>query len=124
MSVEAKIHADFLHTALRVKDIEGAVRFYTQVVGLKEQRRGGPSVWLDGVQLVGAADSDPSNKGVLDHIGFALHNLDEVVASLRANGVELVEPGVRSTTLPNGQAMRLAFFRDPEGNRIELTERR
>lgn len=122
MSVEAKIHADFFHTALRVRDLEGAIRFYTQVLGLKEQRRGANGVWLDGVQLV-KTEGDTSSKGVLDHIGFALHNLDEVVASLRANGVELEAPGVRETTLPNGQKMRLAFFRDPEGNRIELTER-
>ena len=121
MSVEAKIHADYLHTALRVKDLEGAVRFYTQVVGLREQRRGANGVWLDGVQLV-QAPGETSEKGVLDHIGFALRNLDDVVASLQANNVELEAP-VRETTLPNGQKMRLVFFRDPEGNRIELTER-
>lgn len=123
MSVEAKIHADFLHTALRVRDLEAAVRFYTQIVGLKEQRRGANGVWLDGVQLVQAPpDQDVGAKGVLDHIGFALRNLDDVVASLQANRVELEAP-VRQTTLPNGQSMRLVFFRDPEGNRIELTER-
>jgi catechol 2,3-dioxygenase-like lactoylglutathione lyase family enzyme len=124
LSVEAKIHAEYLHTALRVRDLEGAVRFYTTVVGLNEQRRGANGVWLDGVQLVQApAEQDPANKGVLDHIGFALHNLDEVVESLTTNGVEL-EARVRETTLPNGQPMRLVFFKDPEGNRIELTERR
>jgi catechol 2,3-dioxygenase-like lactoylglutathione lyase family enzyme len=121
LSVRAKIHADYLHTALRVKDLEGAVRFYTQVVGLNEQRRGANGVWLDGVQLV-QAPGDTAEKGVLDHIGFALRNLDEVVASLQANNVELEAP-IRETTLPNGQKMRLVFFRDPEGNRIELTER-
>ena len=128
MAVKAQIVPDYLHTALRVRDLEGALRFYTEVVGLAEQRRGGAdpsrpnSVWLDGVQLVRAESQDTAEKGVLDHIGFSVANIDAIVASVTAAGVELEAP-IRETTLPNGQQMRLVFFRDPEGNRIELTQR-
>jgi catechol 2,3-dioxygenase-like lactoylglutathione lyase family enzyme len=127
VSVRAKIVSEHLHTALRVRDLEGARRFYGEVVGLAETRVGGDparpsSVWLEGIQLVRAEEQDTREKGVLDHIGLSVANLDEIVASLTGGGVALEAP-VRETTLPNGQRLRLVFFRDPEGNRIELTER-
>src|SRR6476661_8102647 len=103
MAVKAAIVPEHLHTALRVRDLEGALRFYSEVIGLQVQRVGGPdpsrpgAVWLQGVQLVRAAEQDTAEK-------------------------ELEGP-IRETTLPDGQKMRLVFFRDPEGNRIELTQR-
>ena len=126
MGVTAKIVTEHLHTALRVRDLERALRFYTEVMGLAETRRGPGerpnSIWLEGVQLVRAAEQDTAEKGVLDHIGFSVANIDAIVESVVAAGTELEAP-IRETTLPNGQTMRLVFFRDPEGNRIELTER-
>ena len=128
MGVKAAIVPEHLHTALRVRDLEGALRFYTEVLGLQVQRVGGPdparpgSVWLQGVQLVRAAEQDTANKGVLDHIGFSVANIDAIVESVVAAGTPLEAP-IRETTLPDGQKMKLVFFRDPEGNRIELTQR-
>ena len=98
------------------------------MIGLAVNRVGGPdpsrpgSVWLEGVQLVRAAEQDTADKGVLDHIGFSVANIDAIVASVVAAGTALEGP-IRETTLPDGQKMRLVFFRDPEGNRIELTQR-
>ena len=127
MSVRARLVPEHVHTALRVRDLEGARRFYGEVVGLAETRVGGDparpsSVWLEGIQLVRAEGQDTAEKGVLDHIGLSVANLDEIVASLETSGVALEAP-VRETALPSGQRMRLVFFRDPEGNRVELTER-
>jgi catechol 2,3-dioxygenase-like lactoylglutathione lyase family enzyme len=128
MAIKAAIVPEHLHTALRVRDLEGALRFYGDVVGLQVQRVGGPdpnrpgSVWLQGIQLVRAAEQDTAEKGVLDHIGFSVANIDEIVESVVAAGTELEGP-IRETTLPDGQKMKLVFFRDPEGNRIELTQR-
>jgi catechol 2,3-dioxygenase-like lactoylglutathione lyase family enzyme len=128
MGVKASIVPEHLHTALRVRDMEGAIRFYTEVMGLQVQRVGGPdpnrpgSVWLQGVQLVRAEEQDTANKGVLDHIGFSVANLDAIVESVVAAGTALEAP-IRESTLPNGLKMKLVFFRDPEGNRIELTQR-
>ena len=128
MGVKAAIVPEHLHTALRVRDLEGALRFYGEVIGLQVQRVGGPdpsrpgSVWLQGIQLVRAEEQDTANKGVLDHIGFSVANIDAIVESVVASGTALEAP-IRETTLPDGQKMRLVFFRDPEGNRIELTQR-
>jgi len=128
MTVRARIVPDYLHTALRVRDLEKALAFYRDVMGLNIQRSGGDparpnSVWLDGIQLVRAETQDTAEKGVLDHIGFSVANVDEIVASVQAAGIAVEGTGVRETTLPNGQKMRLVFFRDPEENRIEVTER-
>jgi catechol 2,3-dioxygenase-like lactoylglutathione lyase family enzyme len=127
VGVKAQIVPEHLHTALRVRDLEGALRFYTEVIGLAVSRTGGPperpnSVWLEGVQLVRAADQDTAEKGVLDHIGFSVANIEAIVESVTAAGTTLEAP-IRETALPNGQTMKLVFFRDPEGNRIELTQR-
>lgn len=126
MAIKAQIVPDHLHTALRVRDLEAALAFYTGVIGLAETRRAAGdrpgSIWLEGVQLVRAAEQDTSEKGVLDHIGFSVANIDAIVASVVAAGTELEAP-IRETTLPNGQKMRLVFFRDPEGDGIELTQR-
>jgi catechol 2,3-dioxygenase-like lactoylglutathione lyase family enzyme len=127
MAFAAEIQPEYLHTALRVRDLERALTFWTDVVGLKVDRVGGDprrpnSVWLQGIQLVRAEAQDTAEKGVLDHIGLSVLNLEAIVERLGASGVPLEAP-VRETTLPSGQKMRLVFFRDPEGNRIELTQR-
>src|SRR5262245_7420070 len=107
MGVRATIVPDHLHTALRVRDFEGAVRFYTEVMGLSVLRVGGPeasrpaSAWLPGLQLVRAAEQDTANKGVLDHIGFSVANLEAIVESVVAAGTELEAP-IRETTLADG----------------------
>lgn len=127
MTVKARIVPENLHTALRVRDFEAALRFYTEVFGLEILRTSGDaarptSAWLPGLQLVRAAEQDTAEKGVLDHIGFSVANIEEIVASLTANGVALEAP-MREMTQPNGQRLRLVFFRDPENNRIEITDR-
>jgi|SRR5579884_1648947 len=127
MAVKAQIRPENNHTAMRVADLEAAVKFYTEVVGLDVQRANGdpnrPSaVFLPGIQLV-RYEGDVSNKGVLDHIGLSIGNMDEIVESLRAAGVELENNRVNDATRPGGPRVRTAFFRDPEGNRIELVER-
>src|SRR5438093_13305134 len=104
MGVTAAIVPEHLHTALRVRDLEGALRFYTEVLGLRVQRVGGPdpsrpgSVWLPGLQLVRAEEQDTADKGVLDHIGLSVANIDAIVESVVAAGTELEGP-TGATTL-------------------------
>ncbi|HEV8636228.1 MAG TPA: VOC family protein [Chloroflexota bacterium] len=124
MPFEARLAPGNNHTAVRVRDLEGLERFYTEVVGLKimSQRRSTAGVpdatFFTGLQLLRYPEQDVSQKGVLDHVGINVGNLDEIVAHLRQHGVGLV--GEIGTPGPN---VRTAFFRDPEGNTIELIER-
>lgn len=115
------------HTAMLVRDLEAAVRFYTEVLGMKVRSvQGDPerprAVFLPAIQLVRAAEQDTSEKGVLHHIGVSVANLDELVENLQAAGVPL-EGSVNDLTQPGGPRVRTAFFLDPECNRIELVER-
>jgi catechol 2,3-dioxygenase-like lactoylglutathione lyase family enzyme len=124
MPFEAKIAQGNNHTAVRVRDLEALERFYTEVVGLKilSQRRDAPGVpdatFFTGLQLLRFPQQDVANKGVLDHVGINVANMDEIIANLGKNGVGLV--GSINAPGPN---VRTAFFNDPEGNTIELIER-
>ena len=127
MAFEARVGTDH-HTAMRVRDLERVLKFYQETVGLKELRRQGDparptGVFLPAIQLIRAESQDVAEKGVLDHIGLIVQNLDEIVANLKRNGVELERP-VNEVRRPDGSVgARTAFFRDIEGNRIELVER-
>jgi catechol 2,3-dioxygenase-like lactoylglutathione lyase family enzyme len=127
MAFEARVGTDH-HTAMRVRDLEKVLTFYQDVVGLKELRRQGDparptGVFLPAIQLVRAESQDVAEKGVLDHVGLIVQNLDEIVANLEKNGVELEGP-VNQIKRPDGSiGAKTAFFRDVEGNRIELVER-
>jgi hypothetical protein len=60
----------------------------------------------------------PTRGRSLDHIGFEVKNLDEYVRKLAALGIALEgAPQV----IPNTK-VRAAYFTDPWGTRIELTE--
>ena len=124
MPFEARPVTGNNHAAVRVRDLEALERFYTEIVGLKilSQRRNAPGVpdatFFTGLQLLRFREQDVSQKGVLDHVGINVGNLDEIVAHLGQHGVGLV-----GEILTPGPNVRTAFFRDPEGNTIELIER-
>jgi catechol 2,3-dioxygenase-like lactoylglutathione lyase family enzyme len=124
MPFEARLAQGNNHAAVRVRDLEGLERFYTEVVGMKivSQRRNTAGVpdatFFTGLQLLRFPDADVSNKGVLDHVGINVANMDEIVAHLAQNGVGLVGEIGRP-----GPTVRTCFFKDPEGNMIELIER-
>ena len=124
MPFEVQLSQGNNHAAVRVRDLEGLERFYTEVVGFKilSQRRGVAGVpdatFFAGLQLLSFPDADVANKGVLDHVGINVANMDAIVAHLAGNGVGLV--GEIGRPGPN---VRTCFFQDPEGNTIELIER-
>ena len=124
MPFEARLAQGNNHAAVRVRDLEALERFYTEVVGLKimSQRRAVSGVpdatFFTGLQLLHFPEQDVSNKGVLDHVGINVANMDEIVAHLGEHGVGLVGEIGRP-----GPTVRTCFFKDPEGNTIELIER-
>ena len=52
--------------------------------------------------------------GAIDHIAFRATGLDEIIARLRAHGVEFKERRA------NGQALYQLFMFDPNGIKVEL----
>jgi catechol 2,3-dioxygenase-like lactoylglutathione lyase family enzyme len=75
-------------------------------------------VWI--VAQRGAAT--PSAGHAIDHMGMRPINVDRAIERLKTKGVNVTtEP--RAATVPNGDAVRLAFIEGPEGVRIEIMQR-
>jgi len=118
--------AELDHVVLRCRDQARAVAFYTDVLGLVEERR------LEAIGLVQLragtalvdlvpADAPPSREAPnVDHfcLGIPGADLAAVVAWLRARDVELIgEPMPRYGARGMGLSI---YLRDPEGNVVEL----
>jgi catechol 2,3-dioxygenase-like lactoylglutathione lyase family enzyme len=116
------------HVVLNVTDLDAAVRFYTDVLGLRVSDRypdsmvPGGMVFLrcntdhHGVALVGGADK--LERSTLNHFAFEVGTPDEVFrarAWLEQHGVPIVFQGRRRA------GCQLALeFRDPDGNNLEI----
>jgi catechol 2,3-dioxygenase-like lactoylglutathione lyase family enzyme len=105
------------HVSLNVEDVEAALQFYTGTLGL-EQRTDRPDfpfggAWLDigGQQVHLIEGTTPPGHG--QHFAILVDNLDDTVAELRGEGVEVSDPRPVGTS-------RQAFVSDPSGNLIEL----
>jgi catechol 2,3-dioxygenase len=116
------------HVVLNVSDLEAAVRFYTEVLGLQVSDRypdtmvPGGMVFMrcntdhHGVALVGGAAR--LERTSLNHFAFEVGSLDEVFrarAWLRERNVPIVFEGRRRA------GCQIAIeFRDPDGNNLEI----
>ena len=123
----ARVEARDSHVALKVKDLEASVRFYHDVVGLPILRKfGSPenprAVFVSGIQLVrGSAEPGPNPYGIFDHVGVAVENIVEACAHLDAAGFKADTPlNKRSFPELNDRELLSAYYRDPDGNRVEL----
>lgn len=107
------------HVSINVDDVDGAVRFYCETLGL-ELRSDRPDfgfggAWLDaGGQQVHLIEGTPP-PGLGQHFALLVESLDKTVAELRERGVEVSDPK------PVGSS-RQAFVSDPSGNVVELHE--
>jgi glyoxylase I family protein len=121
------------HVVLRMVDLDGAVRFYCEVIGcsvdwnrpelgLVHLRAGRSLIDLVSVSgplgARGGAPAGAEGRNV-DHICLTLETFDE--AQLRAwfagHAVEIIESGPRYGA--EGEGLSL-YVRDPEGNVVEL----
>ena len=117
------------HVALPTADPERGAKFYREVLGFAETPR--PSFSFRGswllkrevgvmVHLLHHEAFAPDLGGDVftqgRHVAFQVADYDEATARLRAHGVTYKE-----VILPD-HGYRQAFFRDPDGNVIELGE--
>jgi catechol 2,3-dioxygenase-like lactoylglutathione lyase family enzyme len=126
------------HGGLLVSDVERAVRFYTDALGLERLPRPStfdtPGAWLKvgehhQIHLIGETDEgraremnpgyDPAEIaiGYGNHLALVVEDLDAVLARARAAGVE---PG--GEIIARGDGVRRTFVTDPDRNIIELME--
>ena len=118
------------YTGIRVKDLDASVRFYTQVLGMKEIGRS--TIDAAGGQLVNLVTEEGGHplelnyyaKGSpfdakyevgegLDHLAFQVADLDEALAEATKAGHPVVKEMKTASS-------RWAYITDPNGIWIEL----
>jgi catechol 2,3-dioxygenase-like lactoylglutathione lyase family enzyme len=121
------------HIVLTVADIEATTRFYERALKLKPETFRGPDgetryALTFGRQKINLQDSSTSTPtkaarptfGSGDFCLIAAVPLDEVVAHLKAEDIAL-EAGPVPRRGAVG-ALRSVYFRDPDGNLVEVAE--
>ncbi|ROU00127.1 VOC family protein [Histidinibacterium lentulum] len=119
----------YLHTMVRVKDLDASIAFY-KLLGLEETRRtdndGGrftlvflapPGQHETPVELTYNWDGDeglPSDSRHFGHLAYEVDNIYEMCAHLQENGVTINRPP---------RDGRMAFVRSPDNVSIELLQR-
>lgn len=118
----------YLHTMVRVKDLEKSMAFY-KLLGLEETRRsdneGGrftlvfmspPGQDNAHVELTYNWDGDdglPSDSRHFGHLAYRVDNIYDMCAHLQANGVTINRPP---------RDGRMAFVRSPDNISVELLQ--
>jgi len=106
------------HVALAVPDIDASVRWATTVMGMRETRRDGDTVYLTHGDCHHSLQYIASDRSALDHIALEAHDaaaLDALTAKLDASGVPLI-----SDTPQEHGLDRAIRFAGPAGHVIEV----
>jgi lactoylglutathione lyase len=118
----------YLHTMVRVTDLEDSMRFYCDLLGLTEVRRmdnekgkytlvflAPPGQEEAAVELTYNWDSDESYTGGRNfgHLAYGVENIYEMCEKLQSAGVTINRP-------PRDGHM--AFVRSPDGISVELIQ--
>ena len=112
--------------SIAVTDLDRALKFYTEGLGLKLQHKDEQTALLQaghGTMLLLYWRPNPP---VADHTlaGFAVENIEAVVAELKARGVPFEEYDLPNLKTDNSIAVwgddKSAWFKDPDGNIFAL----
>ncbi len=125
----------YMHTMIRVNDLDQSVKFYTELLGMKELRRTDVPEGRYTLAFVGYGDESSNtvleltyNYGVdhydlgtaFGHLALGVSDIKASVEKLRGAGAKIIrEPG----SVKFGTTV-IAFIEDPNGYKIELIERK
>lgn len=123
-----------LHTMIRVVDLERAIAFYTEVMGMQLLRRKdypegrftlafvgyGPEAETAVIELTHNWDTDRYELGnAFGHLAVAVDDARAACEAIRARGGKVVR---EAGPMKHGGSV-IAFVEDPDGYKIELIER-
>ena len=125
----------FLHTMLRVRDLDKSLDFYTRLLGMKLLRRKDYPSGEFTLAFVGYGDeenntvveltynwgrTEPYDLGTAyGHIAIGVPDIYATCAALEKEGVKIPRP---PGPMKHGGSV-IAFIEDPDGYKIELIER-
>jgi len=125
----------FLHTMLRVKDLDKSLRFYTEQLGMKLLRKRDYPTGKFTLAFVGYGDESDSTAIELTHnweqdepyslgsgfghLAVSVPDVYKACERLAAAGVKIPRP---AGPMAHGGSV-IAFIEDPDGYRIELIQR-
>ena len=106
---------------MMVTDMKGAIRFYVEVLGLELEANYGdqyaqvasPGVMI-GLHPTTKGDLKPGASGNVS-VGFGVESLAAAMADLKAKGVTF-------SRVVEDRPTKLAFFTDPDGNPLYISE--
>ena len=117
---------------IRVTDLERSLKFYTQLLGLKEVRRGEATEWGAGTWVLLKDEPSgqqlelnwypPGSKYAVPYVpGEGLDHIAFLVDDVRKTFNELVAKGAAPTQVtPEETDGWTAYVKDPDGNWIEI----
>ncbi len=126
----------FLHTMLRVGELDRSVKFYTQLLGMKELRRRDVPDGKYTLVFLGYGDGNAEGQGEIEltyNYGVEKYELGDSFGHL-AVGVPDVAATCETVRAGGGKVTReagpvkfgtsiIAFVEDPDGYKIELIQR-
>ena len=117
------------HIVLTTRDLQGCIRFYTEVLGMKLERFSENRLALKfGTQKINLHEwgreftprAHVAAPGTLDLCFIASVPLEQVIARLQAAGVPILEGPVMKTGAVS--RIRSVYVRDPDLNLVEISE--
>lgn len=124
----------YLHTMIRVRDLNKSIKFYTEVLGLKLHRKtdypggkftlaflgyGGDTEPF--LELTYNWDIDKYDLGTgYGHMAFGVEDIYKTCEKIEGLGGKVVRP---PGPMKHGTTV-IAFFEDPDSYRVELIERK
>jgi lactoylglutathione lyase len=121
----------FLHTRIRVKDIDASIAFYTKLGYIEGVRKGSPQgnslafLELPGndvfLELCHSPDYAATCPEDLMHTCLGVPDIIAYCDAVEQVGIEIWPPAWREKFL--NQEKRMAFVTDPDGYEVEILER-
>jgi lactoylglutathione lyase len=125
----------FLHTMIRVRDLDASLRFYTDLLGMKLLRKRDYPTGKFTLAFVGYGEessntvielthnwgqAEPYDLGsAFGHLAVGVPDVYKTCERLAAAGVKIPRP---AGPMAHGGSV-IAFIEDPDGYRIELVQR-
>lgn len=120
----------YLHTMLRVRNLDAALEFFVNKLGLREARRsvneggrftlvfltsGAPDDRAEVELTYNWDQAEPYSTGrFFGHLAYAVDDIYATCARLQAAGVDILRPP---------RDGRMAFIKSPDGHSVELLQR-